>query len=304
MKFRHLRYFATLAEELSFTAAARRLHISQPPLSQQIREFEEQIGTSLFERTSRRVELTPAGMALLKRARSILDQVDAAGAEARAIGEGLTGTLDIGTTGSVLMGPLSPLLVHYRRLHPDVAVRLHELSPYDQIAALEARRTDISFVRTPIVGDELVDEPGWAEPVAVALPTGHPLTAREKLVLTDLADQDLVWLRLRDSGFAQYLRHTCIEVGFMPRISQEVVEAYSLASLVEAGFGLALVPNSIRNATRAGVVYRDLVDPPQANVRMVYHHRHSAVLARFLTIARDFLQHDDLGQAHWPKVGR
>lgn len=296
MKIRHLRYFATLAEELSFTAAARRLHISQPPLSQQIREFEEQIGTPLFERTSRRVELTPAGMALLKRARSILDQVDAAGVEARAIGEGLTGTLDIGTTGSVLMGPLSPLLVHYRRLHPDVAVRLHELAPYDQIASLEARRTDISFVRTPIAGGDFVDELGWAEPMAVALPAGHPLAARERLELTDLADEDFVWLRLRDSGFAQYLRRTCIEAGFMPRITQEVMEAYSLASLVEAGFGIALVPSSIRHATREGVVYRDLANPPPANVRMVYQHRHSAVLARFLAIAREFLRREKLGR--------
>lgn len=289
MKLRHLKYFVALAEELSFTAAAERLRISQPPLSQQIRDLEAEVGTELFRRTSRRVELTPAGTALLERARGILDQVEKAGDEARAIGRGMTGTIDIGTTGSVLMGPLAPLLAHYRRLHPDVMVRLHEMAPFDQVAALEGRRTDLSFVRRPIIRDDLVEEPGWVEPVAVAMPEGHPLAARDMLSLIDLADHDLVSLRLADSGFAQYLRQTCIEAGFMPRITQEVMEAYSLTSLVAAGFGLALVPTSIRNGQRAGVVFRDLVDPPAADVRMVHRQRPSAVTRRFLTVARAFL---------------
>lgn len=289
MKLRHLRYFVALAEELSFTAAALRLNMSQPPLSQQIRDLEEEIGTPLFVRTSRRVELTAAGAALLDRARTILGQVEEAGAEARAIGQGMSGTLDIGTTGSVLMGPLSPLIAHYRALHPDVHVRLHEMAPFDQMAALAAGRTDVSFVRRPVIEGELVEERGWAEPVALALPAGHRLLDEPMIGLADLAEEDLVSLRLRDSGFAQYLRQCCVEAGFLPRITQEVMEAYSLTSLVAAGLGVALVPASIRNAARADVHYRDLRDPPAADVRIVHRRQHSPVAARFMTIAREFL---------------
>src|SRR6266852_4830053 len=129
VELRHLRYFAVLAEELSFTAAAARLGISQPPLSQQIQDLEAELKTPLFRRTSRRVALTAAGAAFLDHARSILSQVGQAAEQARAIGSGRTGRLDIGTTGSVLLGPLGAIVAVYTRRYPEVAVRLHEMAP-------------------------------------------------------------------------------------------------------------------------------------------------------------------------------
>lgn len=291
MELRHLRYFVSVAEELSFTAAANRLRISQPPLSQQIRDLERELRTTLLARTSRRVELTAAGVAFLDQARAILAQTEQAAEQARAIGLGRIGTLDIGLTGSVLLGPLGALVAAFSAEFPQVAVRLHEMSPQEQQGAVHARRTDISFLRRPADDPDLTNELAWPEKVGVALPERHPLAARRRIPLARLRGESHVFLRLRDSRFARYLRDCCIEAGFAPRISQQVVEAYSLTSLVAAGLGVALVPECVKRLSRPGVVYRSLAEPaPIADVRMVYRPDHSAVVGRFVGLARDHLR--------------
>lgn len=290
MELRHLRYFLVVAEELSFTAAAARLRISQPPLSQQIQDLETELKTPLFLRTSRKVELTSAGIAFLDHVRSILGQVGQAVEQTRAIGSGKSGKLDIGATGSVLLGPLASIIAAYRRQHPEVLVRLHEMAPLAQFDSLHARKTDISFIRSPTEDPELVTEVAWREQVWVALPTGHPLSRRDRLRLADLRNDDHVFLRLEDSPFAQYLRDCCVEAGFIPRISQQVVEAYSLTSLVAGGLGVALVPESVRHLSRRGVIYRPLCEPaPAADVKMVFRPDGNPVVARFVELARKLL---------------
>jgi DNA-binding transcriptional LysR family regulator len=290
MELRHLRYFVAVADELSFTAAAHRLHVSQPPLSQQIRDLEHELKTALFARTSRRVELTAAGSVFLEHARAILAQAEQAAEQARAIGFGHIGTLDIGTTGSVLLGPLGSLIAAFSARFPQVMVRLYEMSPQEQQAALHARRTDISFLRRPSQDPDLVDELAWAEDVMVALPERHRLVAEERLALATLRDEAHVFLRLRDSAFAQYLRECCIGAGFVPRISQQVVESHSLVSLVAAGLGVALVPECLKTLSRPGVVYRSLAPPaPSADVKMLYRPARNAVVENFIALAREFL---------------
>src|SRR3954453_20287793 len=163
MELRHLRYFVSVAEELGFTAASHRLGVAQPSLSQQIRDLEREVGTTLFARTSRRVELTDAGADFLQQARAILAQAAQAAEQARAIGSGQLGSLDIGLTGSVLLGPLGRLVATFGARFPRVTVRLHEMSPREQEAALHARRTDISFVRRPAEDSGLADELAWSE---------------------------------------------------------------------------------------------------------------------------------------------
>jgi DNA-binding transcriptional LysR family regulator len=290
MELRHLRYFLVVAEELNFTAAAARLRISQPPLSQQIQDLEAELKTALFLRTSRRVELTAAGAAFLDHAKSILGQVGQAIEQTRAIGAGKTGKLDIGTTGSVLLGPLASIINTYSRRFPEVLVRLHEMAPLAQLTSLHTRKTDISFLRTPAEDPELVNEVVWREKVWVALPRGHQLAKHGRLRLTDLRDEDHVFLRLEDSRFAQYLRDCCVEAGFIPRITQEVVEAYSLTSLVAGGLGVALVPESVRHLSRRGVVYRPLNEPaPAADVKMIFRPDGNPVVAGFVDLARQLL---------------
>jgi DNA-binding transcriptional LysR family regulator len=290
MELRHLRYFIALAEELSFTTAAQRLHISQPPLSQQIRDLEHELGTVLLLRTSRKVVLTEAGTAFLAHARSIIAGAELAASQVRAIGQGLTGALNVAATGSMLLGPLAALMADYQRRVPGVLIGLHEMAPEAQVSALLTRAVDVSFLRLPPVDAELVRETAWREPVGVFLPVGHRLAGRGAVALSELRDDDHVFLRLRDSDFAQYVRKCCVEAGFMPRISQQVVEAYSLTSMVAAGFGVALAPRSTSTLSRPEVVYRDLVPPaPSADVSMVHHREPGPVLTRFLSFARRFL---------------
>lgn len=291
MELRHLRYFVSVAEELSFTAAADRLRVAQPSLSQQVRDLERQVGTALLARTSRKVELTAAGTAFLEQAHAILAQAGQAAEQARAIGLGQLGSLDIGLTGSVLLGPLGPLVAAFGARFPRVDVRLHEMSPQEQQASLHARRTDISFLRRPAEDPELIDELAWPETVTVALPERHRLATRGCIPLPLLREESFVFLRLQDSRFAQYLRECCIAAGFLPRISQQVVEAYSLTSLVAAGLGVALVPERVQTLSRPGVVYRPLEEPaPRADVRMICRPDRSAAAERFVTLAREFLQ--------------
>ncbi|SFK40294.1 DNA-binding transcriptional regulator, LysR family [Mesorhizobium albiziae] len=290
MELRHLRYFVAVAEELSFTAAAGRLGISQPPLSQQIKDLEDELGTALFERTSRRVELTAAGAGLLEQARAILIQAEQAALQTRAIGSGQVGLINIGTTGSVLLGSLAELIAAFGERHPGVVVRIHEMGPLEQQTALLNHRIDISFIRRPRHEPNLITELAWHENVGVVLPEAHPLARYRQLPLSALKDQNLVFLRLSDSRFARYLQDCCIEAGFMPRISHEVVESYSLTSLVAAGLGVALVPESVKRLSRPGVLYRPLKSPtPIADVEMMYRPDRSEVVERLVRLARNVL---------------
>jgi DNA-binding transcriptional LysR family regulator len=165
------------------------------------------------------------------------------------------------------------------------------MPPQEQQAALHARRTDVSFLRRPAEDPDLVAELAWPETVAVALPERHPLAGCRRVSLPDLRDESFVFLRLEDSRFAQYLRDCCVEAGFLPRVSQQVVEAYSLTSLVAAGLGVALVPECVRALSRCGVVYRPLEEPAlRADVKMVYRPDRGGVAERFIGLAREFLK--------------
>ncbi len=279
-----------VAEELSFTSAAKQLNISQPPLSQQIKDLEAELGAALFDRTSRRVRLTPVGVSFLEHARAILVQTETAAKDARAIGAGLAGVITIGTTGSVLLGQLAELIAAFGERYRGIGVRIQEMTPHKQQTALLARRIDIGFLRRPRRDQDLVSEIAWHENVELALPASHRLAACEELPLSALKDENLVFLRRTDSQFAQYLQNCCIEAGFTPRISYEVFESYSLTSLVAAGLGVAIVPESLRKLSRPGVVHRPLEAPaPIADVEMVYRPDRTKVIERFVGLAREIL---------------
>ena len=245
MELRHLRYFLALAEDLSFTRAAERLHVSQPPLSLQIRQLEEEIGAQLFSRTSRRVELTRAGHGFLKDARAILERVDASVSRAAAIDSGLAGRLDIGLSGSHFFGPLPELIATYSQQHPDVSILLHELGPFVQLEALRERHLDLSISRTLVNDVQLRSTHLWADPIVAVLPPNHPLKHRKRLDLADLRSENFVALKLETSAFSQHIRDCCMQAGFTPKVVQQVAEIPAIVSLVAAGMGMALIPKSI-----------------------------------------------------------
>lgn len=293
MELRHLRYFVAVAEHLSFTAAAESLGLSQPPLSQQIRDLEAEIGTDLFERSSRRVALTPAGRDFLDQARLVLAQAGVAVDRARTIGRGSAGILRLGLTGSMLLGPLGRLIRRFGQRHQAVDLRIHELSPDDQVAALRAGRTDLSFLRSPPDEPALAREPAWSERIVLALARDHPLarapTAHSDGVpLAALRDEPFVSLRLRDSRFANDLHGACVAAGFVPVVAQQVVEATSLVSLVAAGLGVALIPEFAARLQLADVAIRPILPPcPAADVHAVYAAGAGPIAGNFLALMRE-----------------
>ncbi len=245
MDLKQLRYFAALAHELSFTRAARKLHVSQPPLSFQIANLESELDARLFNRTSRSVELSEAGKALLPHALAVLERIEEAREDVRRVSSGLEGWVKVGLAGSHFLGPFPQFIKQYRERRPGVEVVLEEMNPADQLQALRDGRVDLSISRTPVADGQLVSHLLWLEPVVAALPRQHRLAGRKRIRLEDLREDDFVFLRLNSSAFAQRLFDACVQTGFTPRIVQQVVEIPAAINLVAAGLGVALVPASL-----------------------------------------------------------
>src|SRR6187431_794617 len=218
MELRHLRYFVAVAEELHFGRAAQRLHIQQPPLSRQIQLLEAELGFSLFERSRRRVELTPAGTALLGRARQVFDALEVAVHDARSASEGESGRLVIGYPSSLAYSGLTELLRAFRTRFPSVELSLRELPPGDQIDGLKAGNLDVGFVRTSLDDPTLVAELVRRESLMVVLPDDHRLATRRNIPLADLAREPFVMFpRARGPAFFDQLMALCGAAGFAPR---------------------------------------------------------------------------------------
>ena len=257
MELRHLRYFRAVAEELHFGRAAERLHIAQPPLSQQIRQLENELGFPLLIRTTRTVELTPAGQAYLERTVAILDAVDHAGTHARRIAEGTQGRLAIGCVGSATYSLLPRFVRALREELPDVdvSVRGEMLAPA-QIAALLAGDIDLALLRPPITAPEVTVTPVRRDRLLVALPDSHTRAHQQHVALADLHDDDFI----SHAGQGRSVMHTqlatlCAAAGFVPQIRHEVQETSTLVTLVAAGLGVAVVPEPTAALGIAGVRY-------------------------------------------------
>ncbi|WP_336333774.1 LysR substrate-binding domain-containing protein [Pseudomonas putida] len=266
MELRHLRYFVALAEELSFTRAAHRLHISQPPLSTQIAQLEFEVGVALFTRTSRHVELTAAGEAFLNDARVVLDHIGVACDRARAVGSGYAGRIEIGLSGSHFQGPLPKVVARYMESNPLVSVVLHESKPAAQLDDLRNGRIDLSVSRTPVNDGVLKSSVLFEDPIYVALHREHPLAGRGYLSLFELSPFPFVMLRGDSSAFAQLLHQCCVQAGFEPQVLQWVVEVPAIVNLVAAGIGVGLVPKSVTGIGCEPLEFVPLIDgaPPSS----------------------------------------
>lgn len=262
MELRHLRYFVAVAEERHFGRAAERLHMAQPPLSQQIRRLEDELGVRLLHRTTRRVELTAAGAAYLERVRAVLAEVDDAGEEARRVAAGLTGRLVVGCVGSATYSLLPALARRLRAELPgvDLAFRGEMLVP-DQVAALLARQIDLALLRPPVDEPALRLDTLRSDRLIVALPDAHPLAGRRRLRVADLRDQDLIVHASRESVMHGAVRALCREAGFEPRIRHEVAETSTLVTFVAAGLGIAVVPQPVSELGVPGTTYLPLAAP-------------------------------------------
>lgn len=299
MELRHLRYFVAVAEEGHITRAAERLGIQQPPLSQQIRSLEAELQVQLFRRKPRGVELTQAGQSLFAEARAILRQVDDAVAAARRTARGEAGRIGLGFTSSASFHPFVPQTIRdYRETHPLVALSLEESGTGELVAALIEERLDAAFVRSPIgPAAGIAVHSVLEEAMVAALPAGHPLaagqgsrTAARKLELTDLAAETFIlYRRPLGPGLYDSIIAACQRAGYSPNIGQEAPRMLATLSLVAAGLGVSLVPQSMRRLRVHGVIYRPLDSAAGlvAPLSLAYRRGESSAAAqRFIALVR------------------
>jgi DNA-binding transcriptional LysR family regulator len=264
MEIRRLRYFVVLAQELSFTRAAERLHIAQPPLSMQIRALEQEVGARLFDRDRRSVFLTQAGKHLLARARDILAAVEAAKAEVRCAALGEVGLLHLGYASSAMFtSSLTSAIKQFQIGFPQVVLTLHEMTSLDQLNGLHYRSLDAGILRkldVPIPEGIRVEE-WYRAPLVAALANDHPLAKKRAIGIGDLRDQPLI-MYPRESGIGLYWQvlHLCTTAGFQPRVVREVQALTTIIGLVDAGVGVAIVPADTRSIQLEGVAYIPLRD--------------------------------------------
>jgi DNA-binding transcriptional LysR family regulator len=263
MEFKLLLSFVAVAEELHFSRAAERLHISQPPLSRQIALLEEELGTPLFARTSRKVKLTPEGAAFLEEAKAILARTESAAELVRAMARGEAGTLRLGFAGAAMEGRLPDIIRAFRERYTQVALSLHEAGTAKQLQALRQDhsgspvRLDAGFVFT--AGRELpglTTRPFMREPMILALPESHPLSKYETLPLHVLAGEPLIMFpRQSQPELHDEIMSSLRSAGGEPHVAQEAGGGPARVALAAAGLGLALVPASMRRYQREGVAY-------------------------------------------------
>ncbi len=287
MELRHLRYFVAVAEERHFGRAARRLRMAQPPLSRQIQSLENELGFPLLQRSRRSVELTPAGAVLLERARLLFTEVDRAIHEARRAHTGETGQISVAYLSSLAYSGLTRLLRAFRERLPGVEVTLRELSPAAQLDALKDGALDVGFVRGPIEDPSISFECVRRERLLVALPADHPMAAKKRIALSSLAGEPFVTFpRSRAAAFFDSIMVMCHDAGFSPRIVQQAPQL-DIVSLVAAGYGVAILPESIREVHRPGLELRPIVGSPSVELLAAWRASNTSAVPRtFLEILR------------------
>jgi DNA-binding transcriptional LysR family regulator len=290
MELRHLRYFLAVAEELSFTRAAERVGIAQPPFSQQIRALEQEIGVRLVDRTPRRVVLTEAGSVFAERARFILSRIGEAVVVTQQIGRGMSGHVCVGFTESGCFHPaVTRTLLEFRQAYPALHVTLQENKSINLVAMIREGTVDAAFIRPPFEADEVVAyTPLLHEKMVVAVPRGHRLALRKATTLAGLSEEVFVFYhRNVRPGLTDAVIAACERSGFRPRVSQETPQLTSTLNLVAAGLGVSIVPESLKHLRTNDIVYLRLTgNAPQAALGLASRaDGRSAAVDNFIAVA-------------------
>jgi len=286
MEFRHLRYLVAVAEELHFGRAAIRLNISQPPLSQQIRQLEEELGVRLFQRTKREVRLTEAGKRVVNEAYQVLGQVDRFCHVATQAGEGEIGHLSVG----VPLG-INDVLVETLRLlgkeYPGLHIELQYMSTGAQIEALREQRIGVGFLNLPVFESSLILERISSEPLCLALPKNHSLLRHRRVSLAALHDQPMILFPRRVTpGLHDFITSLCRDAGFTLNVVHEVDSIVAGLTLVSAGLGIAFSTQSIQRLW-PGIAFRPIREPALIEQAVAYRRdAQSPVLETFLRVMR------------------
>jgi DNA-binding transcriptional LysR family regulator len=292
MELRHLRYFVAVADALHFTRAAKQLGIGQPPLSQQIKQLEQEIGSPLFERLPRGIRLTTVGEVFLLEARDILARAHGAIESARRAARGETGLLRLGYAASAAFHPLLSRFAHvYRERYPEVRLTLVEGNTAKLSEELANAALDMALIRPPytlpenFICERLIDEA-----MLVALPAGHRLANARSIKLSQLADDSfLLFPRHIGMGLFDGILQACVSAGFVPRVEQEAPQMASIISLVAGGLGVALVPECMQKIHDTGVIYKRLAgEAPRAWLDVAHDRRNApAVVVNAVRVLRE-----------------
>lgn len=293
VELRHLFAFVAVAEELHFGRAAKRLQMAQPPLSQQIRQLEKELGVQLFERNTRSVRLTSAGESFLQPVRTVIEDLDTAVRAAKAAGRGEYGRVSIGFAGASSHETLPRLTRAVRAAHPAIElVMTGQTYANVALARVADGSLDLGFVRLPVtqpgVTFRVIDE----EELVCALPSDHPLAARESVPLEVLAGEPFVSFPANTgSTVRDAMVGACEAAGFNPRVVQEAPDSYTILALVAAGVGVTLTVTSVQHIQQSGLVYRPLAGPPiRRQAALAWRADNpSAALRAVLAVAEDAL---------------
>src|SRR5271154_1811695 len=289
IELRHLRYFVAVAEELHFGRAALRLHLAQPPLSQQIRKLEEILGYPLFLRTTRAVKLTSAGDVFLERAKRTLRNVQEDMDEARSVGRGEEGFLRVGFIGSAMLTALPTMLGRYRRLYPKVNLQLHESYTSAVVQKLLKGELDAGFLRDSGPASGLEIEPLFSEPFIAVLPKKHPLAKRKTISAGELRNEPFVFFA-PSAGTLAYEKPVslCEEHGFRPRVVQEAPQWLTIMRLVGAGLGVTIAPACVKQVAAPNGVGLDLRRVTvESDIELAYRTSEDrAIVEAIATVAR------------------
>lgn len=262
MELRQIRYFQCVARELSFTKAARLLHIAQPPLSRQIKMLEEELGVAVFERLGRGIQLTEAGRYFLDQTEKMTLRLEETVNATRRIGRNDRIWFGVGFVPSTLYGHMPALIRQLREMNSQVEIGLVEMTTLQQFDALKSGRIDIGVGRILLKDEEIERLVLTDEPLALALPVRHPLANRHSVKVSDILNEPLVLYPARPRpSFADHVLNLFKQKGHSPVVAQEVNELQTAIGLVTAGIGVSIVPESVRRLHREDVVYVGLDEP-------------------------------------------
>lgn len=257
MELRHLRYVVAVADTLHFGRAAERLHLSQPPLSHQIRQLEDELRVKLFHRTKRQVQLTEAGRMFVEEARVILAQAAHASNMASRMNQGDVGQLDVGVAGPADAPIFVDILRAFARRHPKVRIVLRNMSTLAQTQAIREGRLHVGFVALPIDDAGLETESVMHQPIMIALPPEHPLATHTRVPLQALAGEPhIMFARSNGPRFFDAVLAACREAGFSMNIAHEVDNLYTACALVAAGLGVCFVPAGVQDGRLTSMALR------------------------------------------------
>ncbi len=287
LEYRHLRYFLAVAEELHFRKAAEKLYISQPGLSRQIKQMEDDLGIKMFERHNRKVQLTAVGKYLQSELSNNLKNLDDIFNHAKLLNDGIDGNLKFGYVGSAMQEVIPKILPQFRKKHPNIIFNLNEMDNRTQIEALLNREIDIGFVRLERVPHGLEIKPIFEDTFSLVLPKSHPISESNFKELNQLKNESFI---LFDRSYSESYFEKVMQIfdhsGFIPLISHNTVNASSIYRLVENNFGVSIVPTTLKLGYDMDIKFIELKKIPQrTTLRIVWNNSNpNPILMNFLNL--------------------